>query len=53
MAEGFLVGAHHGLSIEDVDRACELIIKYAQKSSSTESAPFFAGAAGRSALACS
>lgn len=28
MAEGFLVGAHHGLSIEDVDRACELILKY-------------------------
>lgn len=28
MAEGFLIGAHHGLTTSDVDRVCELLIKY-------------------------
>jgi len=28
MAEAFLLGAHHGLTFEDVDRVCELLIKY-------------------------
>lgn len=28
MAEGFLVGAHHGLTNEDVDRVCDLLIKF-------------------------
>jgi CDP-6-deoxy-D-xylo-4-hexulose-3-dehydrase len=25
MKDGFLLGAHHGLDIEDVDRVCELL----------------------------
>jgi hypothetical protein len=24
--EGFLIGAHHGLELSDVDRVCELLI---------------------------
>lgn len=28
MREGFLVGAHHGLKLEDVDRVCCLLIEY-------------------------
>lgn len=28
MKEGFLVGAHHGLTVEDVDRVCDLLIEY-------------------------
>ena len=28
MAEGFLVGAHHGLTFEDVDRVCDLLVKF-------------------------
>merc|ERR1740138_119724 len=28
MAEGFLIGAHHGLTFDDVDRVCELLIEY-------------------------
>lgn len=27
MKEGFLIGAHHGLELEDVDRVCELLIR--------------------------
>jgi CDP-6-deoxy-D-xylo-4-hexulose-3-dehydrase len=29
MREGFLLGAHHGLTIEDVDRVCDLLKKFA------------------------
>lgn len=28
MREGFLIGAHHGLELADVDRVCELLVKY-------------------------
>jgi len=28
MAEGFLLGAHHGITFEDVDRVCALLIDY-------------------------
>jgi len=28
MADAFLIGAHHGLTIADVDRVCELLIRY-------------------------
>lgn len=31
MKEGFLIGAHHGLEIEDIDRVCDLLIRYDQK----------------------
>jgi len=28
MAEAFLIGAHHGLTFDDVDRVCDLLIAY-------------------------
>lgn len=28
MAEGFLLGAHHGLSFEDIDRVCDLLVHF-------------------------
>jgi dTDP-4-amino-4,6-dideoxygalactose transaminase len=28
MAEGFLIGAHQGLNFDDVDRVCELLVKF-------------------------
>merc|ERR1719512_212585 len=28
MKEGFLIGAHHGLTFEDIDRVCDLLIEY-------------------------
>mmetsp|Transcript_11908 Transcript_11908/g.35949 ORF Transcript_11908/g.35949 Transcript_11908/m.35949 type:complete len:439 (-) Transcript_11908:156-1472(-) len=28
MREGFLIGAHHGLTFEDIDRVCDLLIQY-------------------------
>lgn len=30
MAEAFLIGAHHGLSNDDIDRVCALLIKFDQ-----------------------
>jgi len=33
MAEGFLIGAHHGLTLPDVDRVCKLLIEYDRKGS--------------------
>jgi CDP-6-deoxy-D-xylo-4-hexulose-3-dehydrase len=30
MKDGFLLGAHHGMTIEDVDRVCELLKKFAE-----------------------
>jgi CDP-6-deoxy-D-xylo-4-hexulose-3-dehydrase len=30
MKNGFLVGAHHGMTIEDVDRVCELLKTFAK-----------------------
>merc|ERR1719456_2057276 len=35
MAEGFLIGAHHGLSPADVDRVCKLLIEYDKRESSS------------------
>ncbi|CAK0847633.1 unnamed protein product [Prorocentrum cordatum] len=31
MKEGFLIGAHHGLELEDIDYVCELLIEYDKK----------------------
>jgi len=31
MAEGFLLGAHHGMSVEDVDYICDKIIEFFKK----------------------
>lgn len=28
MGEGFLIGAHHGLTSKDIDRVCQLLIKF-------------------------
>ncbi|CAE8714924.1 unnamed protein product [Polarella glacialis] len=28
MKDGFLIGAHHGLELEDIDRVCALLIEY-------------------------
>ena len=28
MQQGFLLGAHHGLSIKDIDRCCDLLISF-------------------------
>jgi len=34
MAEAFLIGAHHGIDFDDVDRVCDLLIEYDRKGSS-------------------
>lgn len=39
MAEGFLIGAHHGLSLADVDRVCKLLIEYDRQGSTSTSRP--------------
>lgn len=31
MKDAFLIGAHHGLELEDIDRVCELLIEYDKK----------------------
>lgn len=31
MKEGFLIGAHHGLELEDIDRVCNLLVEYDKK----------------------
>ena len=31
MREGFLIGCHHGLSLSDVDRVCDLLIQFARE----------------------
>lgn len=31
MADAFLIGAHHGLTFEDIDRVCDLLIEYDRK----------------------
>jgi len=36
MKDGFLIGAHHGLSFEDVDRVCDLLITYDRKNGAVE-----------------
>lgn len=36
MAEAFLIGAHHGITFEDVDRVCDLLIQYDQKGASAD-----------------
>mmetsp|Transcript_29914 Transcript_29914/g.95411 ORF Transcript_29914/g.95411 Transcript_29914/m.95411 type:complete len:446 (+) Transcript_29914:61-1398(+) len=36
MREGFLLGAHHGLGLEDVDRVCELLVAYDAKAGAAE-----------------
>jgi CDP-6-deoxy-D-xylo-4-hexulose-3-dehydrase len=38
MAEGFLIGAHHGLTFEDVDRVCDLLIEYDKKKGNVQTA---------------
>mmetsp|Transcript_78584 Transcript_78584/g.177496 ORF Transcript_78584/g.177496 Transcript_78584/m.177496 type:complete len:437 (+) Transcript_78584:49-1359(+) len=39
MREGFLIGAHHGLTFEDVDRVCDLLIEYDRKQGSVKVGP--------------
>lgn len=46
MAEAFLLGAHHGLTFEDVDRVCDLLIAFDRDSSSL---PSFAGESSKNA----
>lgn len=31
MKDGFLLGAHHGMTLEDVDRVCDLLKKFAEQ----------------------
>ena len=31
MKDGFLLGAHHGMTIEDVDRVCNLLKTFAER----------------------
>merc|ERR1719229_1896115 len=31
MKDSFLIGAHHGLELEDIDRVCELLVEYDKK----------------------
>jgi len=31
MKDGFLLGAHHGMTLEDVDRVCDLLKKFAEE----------------------
>jgi CDP-6-deoxy-D-xylo-4-hexulose-3-dehydrase len=38
MAEGFLIGAHHGLTFDDVDRVCDLLIEYDKKQGNVQTA---------------
>ena len=28
MEQGFLLGAHHGLNFQDIDRVCDLLIRF-------------------------
>ena len=30
MRNGFLLGAHHGMTLDDVDRVCNLLKKFAK-----------------------
>eukprot|EP00931_Biecheleriopsis_adriatica_P121726 TRINITY_DN9678_c0_g1_i1.p1 TRINITY_DN9678_c0_g1~~TRINITY_DN9678_c0_g1_i1.p1 ORF type:complete len:441 (-),score=87.45 TRINITY_DN9678_c0_g1_i1:42-1364(-) len=41
MKDGFLIGAHHGLEIADIDRVCDLLIAYDRKDGAVQ-----AGSAG-------
>lgn len=36
MKDGFLIGAHHGLELEDIDRVCDLLIAYDRKNGAVE-----------------
>mmetsp|Transcript_89092 Transcript_89092/g.236692 ORF Transcript_89092/g.236692 Transcript_89092/m.236692 type:complete len:440 (-) Transcript_89092:88-1407(-) len=49
MKEGFLIGAHHGLQIEDIDYVCDLLIRYDREQGSVRTGksatPAVAGAA--------
>merc|ERR1712232_1176454 len=36
MREGFLIGAHHGLELEDIDRVCNLLIEFDHKDGAVE-----------------
>jgi len=38
MAEGFLLGAHHGLTEADVDRVCGLLIEFDRRNGQVEDA---------------
>jgi len=37
MKDAFLIGAHHGLELEDIDRVCDLLIEYDKKSGAVDS----------------
>mmetsp|Transcript_109543 Transcript_109543/g.194267 ORF Transcript_109543/g.194267 Transcript_109543/m.194267 type:complete len:784 (+) Transcript_109543:98-2449(+) len=36
MAEGFLIGGHHGLTLDDVDRVCKLLIEFDRSGATAE-----------------
>lgn len=36
MRDGFLIGAHHGLELEDIDRVCDLLIEYDKKNGAVQ-----------------
>jgi CDP-6-deoxy-D-xylo-4-hexulose-3-dehydrase len=50
MKEGFLIGAHHGLELEDVDYVCELLIEYDQKNGSVEAGAHIEDVKARDAI---
>lgn len=45
MAEAFLIGAHHGITFEDVDRVCDLLVEF-DRHGATRAAPAAAPPAG-------
>merc|ERR1712146_695238 len=47
MADAFLLGAHHGLTFEDVDRVCDLLIAFDRDASSLPSAAGGSSGAGK------
>jgi len=50
MREGFLIGAHHGLEPEDIDRVCELLIEYDSKGGSVAAGAAAPVAKGRDSV---
>merc|ERR1719277_2303743 len=36
MKDAFLIGAHHGLELEDIDRVCDLLIEYDKKNGAVD-----------------
>lgn len=36
MKDAFLIGAHHGLELEDIDRVCDLLVEYDRKNGNVD-----------------